>query len=151
MGQFDPEIKSAEVRHVPVQSRQPQQALNKARRLAERYPEQHFHRQTSLDRGVTEYPRSAPLAGRFCIPVHLRIEPDRKRAAAFQRTIVGSSVRSLVGRRCWFAHANQLPPWIHEMNPAPDLCNRAHSRSSIDYLKRLLIREIRNFLDPSVL
>jgi hypothetical protein len=85
MGQFDPEIKSAEVRHVPVQSRQPQQALNKARRLAERYPEQHFHRQTSLDRGVTEYPRSAPFAGRFCIPVHLRIEPDRKRAAAFQR------------------------------------------------------------------
>ena len=73
-----PSADGAEVRHGPVQTRQPQQALDEARRLTKRHPEQHFHGQACLDRGITEGPRSAPLAGRFGIPVHLGIEPDRQ-------------------------------------------------------------------------
>lgn len=84
-----------------------------------------LHGQASLDRGVTEYPRSAPLAGRFGTPVDLGIEPDCQLPAALQRLIVGSPVRGLVGRRCRLTHVGQLPNWIHVMNPAPDLCNRA--------------------------
>jgi len=34
----------AEIRHNPVQPREPQQAFHKARRLAKRHPEKHFHR-----------------------------------------------------------------------------------------------------------
>lgn len=68
----------AEVRHVPVQPRQPKQAFDEARRLAKRHPEQDFHGQASLDRSVTEGPRPAPLAGRFGMPIHRGIEPDRQ-------------------------------------------------------------------------
>jgi len=46
----------AEVRHVPVQPRQPKQTFDEARRLAKRHPEQDFHGQASLDRSVTEGP-----------------------------------------------------------------------------------------------
>jgi hypothetical protein len=65
----------AEVRHGPIESRQPQEAFHKASRLAKRHPEQDFHREARLDCGVAEGPRSAPLAGGFGIPVHLGIEP----------------------------------------------------------------------------
>jgi len=41
---------------------------------------------------------------------------DRQRPAALQRLIAGSPVRGLVGRRWRFAHAHQLPHWIHDMN-----------------------------------
>ena len=68
----------AEVRHGPVQPRQPQETFHKPSRLAKRHPEKHLHGQASLDRGITEGPRPAPLAGGFGIPVHLRIEPDRQ-------------------------------------------------------------------------
>jgi len=44
-----------EVRYVPVQPRQAQEAFHEASRLAQRHPEQHLHGQTSLDGGVNEY------------------------------------------------------------------------------------------------
>ena len=33
--------------------------------------------------------------------------------------------RPALERGCGFAHAVQLPYWIHKMNPSRDLCNRA--------------------------
>ena len=71
-----PSADGAEVRHGPVQTRQPEQALDEARSLAKRHPEKHFHGQASLDRGITEGPRSAPLAEGVGTPLHLGIEPD---------------------------------------------------------------------------
>ena len=52
------------------------------------------------------------------------------RAAALERFIVARPVPRPVGRRCRSAHADQLPRWIHEMNPSRDLCNRAGQRQS---------------------
>ena len=68
----------AEVRHVPVKPRRPKQAFYKARRLTSGHPEQHFHRQTTLDGSVTECPEPVPVPvmGRFGISILLGIEPD---------------------------------------------------------------------------
>src|SRR5690606_30116257 len=65
------------------------------------------------------------LACRRGIPGHLGVKPDRQRAPALERFIVGWPVPGLVIRGCVSAHASQLPHWIHEMNASPDLCNRA--------------------------
>ena len=73
-----PSADGAEIRHIPIESRQPQEASHKASRLAKRHPEQDFHREARLDRGVAERLRSAPLAGRFGMPIHLGVEPDRQ-------------------------------------------------------------------------
>ena len=117
--------KRAKVRHRPVQTDQPQQALDEAGRLAQRHPEQHLHRQTSLDRGIAVVGLAATLAGRRGFPGDGGIEPDRQRAPALQRLVVGRPVPGLVGWECRSAHAPQLPRWIHGMNPSADLCNRA--------------------------
>jgi hypothetical protein len=50
----------AEVRHVPIESRQPQEDFHKARCLPKRHPEQYLHCQTGLNRCVTECPRPTP-------------------------------------------------------------------------------------------
>ncbi len=115
----------AEVGHCPVQTDQPQQALDKAGRLAKRHAEQHLHRQAGVDRSVTVVGLPTTLAGGLSAPGHLGIEPDRQRAAALERFVVGRPVPGLVGGECGSALAAQLPPWIHDMNPCRDLCNRA--------------------------
>src|SRR5690606_16753031 len=46
--------------------------------------------------------------------------------------IVGWPVPGLVGRGYGSAHASQLPPWIREMNPSSDLCNKAGLMRSAD-------------------
>ena len=77
---------------------------------------------------------SATLAGGRSVPGHGGIKPDRQRAAALERFIVGGPVPGLVGWGCGSAHAAQLPHWIQEMNPLQDLCNRAsawHSESRL--------------------
>ena len=68
---------------------------------------------------------SAALARRCGIPAHCRVKPDCQRAAALERFIVARPVPGLVGRWCRSAHADQLPRWIHKMNPSRALCNRA--------------------------
>ena len=68
---------------------------------------------------------AAALACRRSLPDHGGIKPDRQRAAALERFVVGGPVPGLVGGACGFAHAAQLPHWIHEMNPSRVLCNRA--------------------------
>lgn len=115
----------AEVGHIPVQADQTQQALDQPCRLPQRHAEQHLHRQTGLDGGVAVVGLPPTLAGRRCLPSHRRIEPDRQRATALQRFVIGGPVPGLVGGGRWSAHAAQLPCWIHKMNPSRDLCNRA--------------------------
>jgi len=68
---------SAEIRHRPVQPDQTQQTFDETRRLPERHPEEHFHRQARLDSGITVGRLSPALAGGRGIPTHLGIEPDR--------------------------------------------------------------------------
>ena len=66
----------------------------------------------------------AALTGRHGRPAHGGIEPDRQRASALQRLVVGGPVPGLVGRGCRSAHDLKLPRWILTMNPPQDLCNR---------------------------
>ncbi len=92
----------AEVRHGPSETRQPEEAFHKASRLPKCHPEQHFHGQASLDRGVTESTRSAPPAGRFGIPVHLGIKPPSHR---YKQRLPGSG--SSVTRGASAPHCRQ--------------------------------------------
>ena len=126
----------AEVRHRPVQVDQAKQALDKPGCLPERHAEQHLQGEAGLDRGIAVGVLSATPTGRRCLPDHLGIEPDRQRASALERLIVGRPVPRLVGQACGSAHVDQLPCWIHDVNPSGDLCNRASNRAK----KRISIR-----------
>jgi len=113
-----PSRQRAEVGHGPVHADQTQQAPDEPGGLAECNPEQHLHRQADLD-GVrrendppdrflsllTAVVRLATtLAGGRGVPGHRRIEPDRQRATAVQRFVIGRPVPGLVARGCRSAH-----------------------------------------------
>src|SRR5690606_6356958 len=100
-------------------------AFDEPGRLPECHAEQHLHCQASLNGSIAVCLLATTLACRRGIPGHLGVKPDRQRAPALERFIVGWPVPGLVSRGCVSAHASQLPHWIHEMNPSPDLCNRA--------------------------
>ncbi len=139
----------AEVGHRPVETDQPQQALDEPASpwslgpvafpwldLPERHAEQHLHRQAGLDSCIAVSLLAATPACRRGIPAHFGVEPDCQRAPALERFIVGRPVPGLVGRGYGSARASQLPPWIRDMNPSRDLCNRAPGRyqlSAISY------------------
>lgn len=72
-----------------IQIDQPQQALDDPCGLAQRHPEQRPHRQAGLERDITEIGLAARLAGRRCLPGHVGIEPDRRRATALPRPVSG--------------------------------------------------------------
>ena len=115
----------AEVGHRPVKPDQAQQAFDEPRRLPECHAEQHLHGKAGLDRAIAVALPAATPACRCGLPAHLGIEPDRQRAPALERFVIGRPVLGPVGRWCRSAHAPQLPRWLHEMNPSRDLCNRA--------------------------
>ena len=87
----------AEVGHRPVEADQPQQAFDKAGRLPQGHAEKHLHRQACLDSGVAVALLAATPACRSGIPAHPEIEPDRKRATALERFVIGRPVPGLVG------------------------------------------------------
>ena len=107
----------AEIRHRPVQADQAQKALDEPGRLSKRHPEQHLHGQAGLDGGIAVVGLPPALAGWHGFPGHGGIEPDRQRAPALQRLVVGRPVPGLVRRGCGSAHTPQLSRWIHDMNP----------------------------------
>ncbi len=107
----------AEVGHSPVQADQAQQALDEPGCMAQGHAEQHLHRQAGLDGGVAVVWLAPALAGGRGSPHHGGIEPDRQRAPALERLVVGWPVPGLVGRGYRSAHAAQLPRWIQKMNP----------------------------------
>jgi len=78
-----------------------------------------------LDGGVAVGLLAATPACRRGLPAHLGVEPDRQRAPALERFVIGRPIRGLVGRGCRSAHPSQLPCWIRKMNPSRDLCNKA--------------------------
>lgn len=88
-------------------------------------PNRTFIVRACLDGGVTVGLLVATPACRHGIPTHPRVEPDRQRATALKRLIIGWPVPGLVGRQCRSADATRLPFWIHKMKPSQDLCNRA--------------------------
>ena len=90
-----------------------------------------FHREARLDSGIAVGLLAATPACRRGIPAHLGVKPDRQRAPALECFIVGWPVPGLVGRGYGSAHASQLPPWIREMNPSRDLCNRAITKGQL--------------------
>src|SRR5690606_29396612 len=89
---------------------------------------QHLHSETGLNGGIAVGLLAAALTGGRRAPPHLGVEPDRQRAPAFERIVVGGPVRRLVSRGRGFAHARQLPRWIHKVNPSRALCNKADRR-----------------------
>lgn len=98
----------AEIRDLPIQPGQSQQAFDETRSLPERHSEEHFHRQAGLDSSITLGRLSPALAGGHGVPAHFGIEPDRQRPPALERIVVGGPVRSLVARGYGSAHALQL-------------------------------------------
>ena len=116
------------IRH-HLQAPKAQQALDETGCLPQRHAKQHLHGKACLDGGIAVALLAATPACRRGRPVHLGVEPDRQRATALERFIVGWPVPGLVGQGGRSAHAPQLPRWIHEMNPSWDLCNRAPYRS----------------------
>lgn len=87
---------------------QPQQVFDETRRLPERHPEEHFHRQARLDSGITVGRLSATLAGGRGPPTHPWIEPYRQRPPALERLGICRPVCSFVVRASGSAHALQL-------------------------------------------
>ena len=83
----------AEVRHLPGQTRQTQQALDHAQGLAQGQPKQTFDAQAELDGGVGEDPLAT--SGR-CAPLHVFVQPNRQRPLCLQRGVVRSPVGGLV-------------------------------------------------------
>ena len=69
--------KGAEVRDLPVEACQPQQALDETGRLTKRHTKQHLHRKANLYSRIAELTLTPALAGRRGIPFHLGIKPDR--------------------------------------------------------------------------
>ena len=118
----------AEVRHLPVQSDQAKQALDEARRLPRRHrartdgasmstmPNRTFIVRQVCTAFVAVNRLSSTFASGRSIPTHLRVKPDRQRAAALQRLVVSWPVLGLVTRYVRSAHPPQLSRWIHEMN-----------------------------------
>jgi hypothetical protein len=66
--------------------------------LLRRHAEQHFHGQAGLNGCVTLVRLSAALASWHGLPGHGGIEPDRRRATALKRLVVGRPVPNLAGR-----------------------------------------------------
>jgi len=99
----------AEVRHRPVQSDQPQQALDMAGRLPERHAEQNLNRQAGLDRSIAVVGQPTTLAGGLSAPVHLGIEPNCQRAPALERFVIGRPVPDPVGGGVGL----RMPPSYH--------------------------------------
>lgn len=73
------------------------------------YPEQHFHRQTGLDRSIAVSLLSTSFAGRFRRPIHLGIEPDCQGATLRECFVVVRPGLGLIGWSYWSAHAYLLP------------------------------------------
>jgi hypothetical protein len=106
----------AEIRDIPVQTDEAQQALHGPVRLPQRHAEQELHRQAGLNGGVGVDGPSRSLARRQRCPCHPGVKPDRQRPAALQRLVVLGPVQGLVGRCVRSAHALQLSRSIHKMN-----------------------------------
>ncbi len=82
----------------PIEADQPQQAFEEACRLPKRHAKQHLHREACLDGGIAVGRLAATPAYRRGTPAHLRVKPDRQRAVALERFIVGWPVPSPVDR-----------------------------------------------------
>jgi hypothetical protein len=107
----------AEIRRGPVQSGQPQQALDEPGCLAKWHAKQDLQRQTGLRSGVAELLAPTALIAWRRFPNHLRIKPYRQRSTLLQAFIVRRPILGLVPRSGPTAHRPLLSRWIHAVNP----------------------------------
>jgi len=129
--------RGAEIRHIPVQTDERQQALHEARGLPQRHSKQHLHRQAGLDGKITVDGLAAPLAGRLRRAQPGRIKPNRQRPPVLERLVIRGPVQGLISRCVRSARPSQLPRWIHTMNPSQHLCNKAalsENRQQSEYI-----------------
>ena len=116
----DPRLASAQrriVRHRPVEPSHPDQALDQPNRLPQRKAEEHFQRESGLDRGFRERLGRSPLAGLSGVPDRVGIKPARQRATASQRCIVSGPVCCAIAGGSGLRHSTDLKHWIREVNP----------------------------------
>lgn len=111
----------AEIRHRPVQIGQRQQALQHAKALAQRLPEQAFDAQAELDRRVRERLIATPLAIGLGQPLHVLVQSHRQQASRLQRRVVLRPVRRAVAAPHFFAFTHR-PSRPSGWGP---LCNKA--------------------------
>lgn len=78
----------AEVRNLPIQAGQLEQALRHPHRLAQRQIGQALDGQTELDCGLTVLRTAAPLAAGAAVPAHILLQPGEQRASRLQRCVV---------------------------------------------------------------
>jgi hypothetical protein len=86
----------AEIWYRPVQPDQSQQALDETRRLPERHPKEHFHRQARRDSSTIVGQVSPALTSGRGPPTHLGIKLNRQRPPALERVAICGPVRGLV-------------------------------------------------------
>jgi hypothetical protein len=77
-----------EVRHLPVQAGQLEQALRHPHRLTQRQIEQALDGQAELDRRLAVLWTAATLAAGTAVPAQILVQPDEQRATGLQRCVV---------------------------------------------------------------
>jgi len=107
-GMFLTPANGAEIRHLPVQTGQLEQALRHSHCLTQRQIKQALDRQAELNGLIAVLLRASPLATKFAVPAHLRVQPDEQRATCFERLVVRLPVRCAVFLSSRF-HAPSLP------------------------------------------
>jgi len=98
----------AEVRNLPVQPGQAQQAFDHASRLAKREPVQVLTHQAELDGCIRERWRATALTTGGTSPLHFLVDPQQQRAALAQGIVVGRPVGRAVLRLRRLAHPVSL-------------------------------------------
>jgi hypothetical protein len=115
----------AEVRHLPVQASEFEQALRHAHRLAQGQIEQALDGPAKVDRRLAVLRGPAPLATGTALPAHVLVQPDEQRAARLQRRVVVFPIGRSVLCFCWGSHALSLPRAQGSTAERPYLCNKA--------------------------
>ena len=129
-----PPAQRREVRHGPVQTRQPEQAGHHSGGLAQRELEENLDRQAELNGGIGEDRWASRPPITLCAPGHVLVHPDQQRAALAQRRVIAGPVRRAVAGGRWLAHAARVTAWIREVDPlSSEMCNNAYQ---LDWIKQ---------------
>jgi len=124
-----PAAEGGDVRHRPVQPRQPKQAGHHPGGLAQWKLEQDLDRQAEPDGRIGKHRRTSrpPVTRRA--PGHVPVDPDQQRSPVAQRRVVAGPLRRAVAGGRWLAHAARLTAWIRDMNTLQGSpCNDAPDR-----------------------
>ena len=99
----------AEVRHLPVQAGQVEQALRHSHRLAQGQVEQALDRQAELNRCLAVLRDSPAVAAGAAVPAHVLVQLDEQRATGLQCCVIFFQIGRTILRLCWGTHDDSLP------------------------------------------